>query len=123
MQSHQFFTPVPRFLAMSTNVYQPVKRQEKLSVQVADQLQSSILANELKPGDRLPPERVLCDRFEVSRTVIREAISILEAKGLLTSKGGSGTYVRAIQSGDVADSIGIYISAPSHLVSLEDLIE
>jgi GntR family transcriptional repressor for pyruvate dehydrogenase complex len=123
MQSYQLFVPVPPFLAMSTNVYQPVKRQEKLSVQVADQLQSSILANELKPGDRLPPERVLCDRFDVSRTVIREAISVLEAKGLLTSKGGSGTYVRAIQSGDVADSIGMYISAQSHLASLEDLIE
>ena len=103
--------------------YQPVKRQEKLSFQVADQIQRLILANELKPGDRLPPERDLCDRFEVSRTVIREAISILVAKGLLTSKGGSGSYVKAIQGEHIADSIGMYISTQSQSVSLEDLME
>jgi DNA-binding FadR family transcriptional regulator len=108
---------------LSASTYQPVRRQEKLSVQVADHIQGLILANELKPGDRLPPERVLCDRFEVSRTVIREAISILEAKGLLTSRGGSGTYVRALQSEDVAGSLGMYISTQSHSVSLEDLME
>ena len=108
---------------MLNSGYQPVRRQEKLSFQIADQIRGLILASELKPGDQLPPERVLCDRFEVSRTVVREAISILEAKGLLTSRGGSGTYVRAIQSKDVADSIGMYISTQSQSVSLEDLME
>jgi GntR family transcriptional repressor for pyruvate dehydrogenase complex len=108
---------------MPNSIYQPVKRQEKLSVQVADQIKSLILANELKPGDRLPTERDLCDRFEVSRTVVREAISVLEAKGLLASIGGSGTYVRAIQGEDIADSIGLYISTQCQSVSLEDLME
>jgi GntR family transcriptional repressor for pyruvate dehydrogenase complex len=108
---------------MSDGSYQPVKRQEKLSVQVADQIQGLILASHLMPGDRLPTERELCDQFQVSRTVVREAVSILEAKGLLTSKGGSGTYVRAMQGGDVADSIGMFISTQGQSVSMEDLME
>mgnify|MGYP005842061033 CR=1 FL=1 len=103
--------------------YQPVRRYEKLSVQVAERLQELIASGELRPGDRLPPERVLCDRFQVSRTVIREALSILKAKGLLASKGGSGVFVRAIQGEDVADSIGLFISTQGHSIPIEDLIE
>ena len=103
--------------------YQPVKRPEKLSKQVADRIQGLILASELNPGDRLPAERDLCEQFAVSRTVIREAISILEAKGLLASQGGSGNYVRAIQGEDVSNSIGMYISTQSDSFSLENLME
>lgn len=44
-------------------------------------------------GDRLPSERVLCERFSVSRAVVREAISQLKSEGLATSRAGSGVYV------------------------------
>lgn len=46
-----------------------------------------------KPGDRLPPERELADRLAVSRTLIRQALKLLEASGKLVSRIGSGTYV------------------------------
>lgn len=103
--------------------YHPVKRQEKLSVQVVQQIIDLIVEGKLKEGDRLPPERELCETFCVSRTVIREAISVLEAKSLLESQMGSGTYIRAIKSGDVADSLGLYISTQSDSISMLQLFE
>jgi GntR family transcriptional repressor for pyruvate dehydrogenase complex len=103
--------------------YRPVKRQEKLSVQVADQIMDLIAEGKLQEGDRLPAERDLCDTFDVSRTVIREAVSILEAKGLVSSITGSGTYVRSIQAEDVVNSLGLYISTMSKSVSMMHLLE
>ncbi len=50
----------------------------------------------LEPGDKLPSERTLSDKFGVSRSVIREAIQKLEFYGLLVSKPQSGTFVANI---------------------------
>lgn len=108
---------------MSEISYSPVIRQVKLPYQVADQIQGLILARQITAGDRLPPERDLCEQFKVSRTVVREAIRILEAKGLLTSQGGSGTYVRAIQPSDVVDSIGMYLVTQASSMPYVELME
>ena len=105
------------------NGYTPVKRQEKLSSQVAEQIQQLILSRQLKPGDRLPTERELGETFQVSRTVVREAIRALEAHGLVEPQTGSGTYVRAIQSEDVANSLGMYITTQGQFFTLESLME
>jgi len=61
--------------------------------EVARQLQDHIV-QELKPGDMLPPERELVQRFGVSRSSIRDAIRRLEAVGLLEPRQGIGTVVR-----------------------------
>ena len=105
------------------NGYKPVKRQAKLSNQVADQIQQLILSRDLKPGDRLPTERELGDTFQVSRTVIREAIRSLEARGLVSSRTGSGTYVRAMRGKDVASSLGMFINSQRKPFSLDALME
>ncbi len=47
----------------------------------------------LKPGERLPSERVLAEQFHVSRSSVREAIRSLELQGLVVSKRGSGTFI------------------------------
>lgn len=52
-----------------------------------------ILSGELAPGTRLPPERDLAARFNVSRPTLREAIHVLEALDLLEVRPGGGTYV------------------------------
>ena len=105
------------------NGYKPVKRQAKLSSQVAEQIQQFILSRDLKPGERLPTERELGDTFKVSRTVIREAIRTLEARGLVTTHTGSGTYVRAMQGKDVASSLGMFINSQRKPFSLDALME
>jgi GntR family transcriptional regulator, transcriptional repressor for pyruvate dehydrogenase complex len=60
---------------------------------VALQIRNLIIGGGLKPGDRLPTERALAELFVASRTVIREAIKGLEAKGILEGQAGSGTFV------------------------------
>lgn len=103
--------------------YTPVKRYEKLSNQVAEQITNMILSGALQTGDRLPAERELCATFGVSRTVIREAISIVKAKGLIESNGRNGTSVRTLQGADVANSIGMLITLQGHPATVEDLME
>lgn len=105
------------------NSFIPVVRQSRLSAQVAEQIQNLILQNKLQVGDRLPAERELTEHFQVSRTVIREAIRILEAKGLLESLGGNGTFVRGVNPKDVSDSLGMYISTVGAAITHKDLME
>jgi GntR family transcriptional repressor for pyruvate dehydrogenase complex len=49
----------------------------------------------LKPGDRLPTERVLAEHFKVSRTTVREALTRWQELGLVERRQGSGTYLKA----------------------------
>lgn len=71
---------------------------EKLSSAVVSQIELLILRGVLRPGERLPSERDLADRLGVSRPSLREAISELQAMGLLASKAGSGVYVADVLS-------------------------
>ncbi|WP_017257559.1 FadR/GntR family transcriptional regulator [Pedobacter arcticus] len=68
------------------------------------QLKQLITSGQLKPGDRLPAERVLSEKFGVGRSYIREAILKLEFYGLLKINPQSGTYVAGL-SINVIDSI------------------
>jgi GntR family transcriptional regulator, transcriptional repressor for pyruvate dehydrogenase complex len=65
----------------------------RLSDQVETQIEDLIVSGDFAVGTRLPGERALLQRFSVSRTVIREAISRLESRGLLRVYPSSGTYV------------------------------
>ncbi len=60
---------------------------------VARRLEQAIHKGELKAGERLPSERDLSRRWRISRPIVREGIGMLVAKGLLSRKHGSGTYV------------------------------
>ncbi len=71
---------------------------------IIGQLKQLITSGQLKPGDRLPAERVLSERFGVGRSYIREAILKLEFYGLLKTNPQSGTYVAGL-SINVIDSI------------------
>jgi len=72
---------------------------ERLSDRTAAALRRLILEQALQPGDRLPAERPLAARLGVSRTVLREAIQQLASQGLLATRGGGGSYVRATTVG------------------------
>ena len=71
---------------------------------IIQQLKSLITTGQLKPGDRLPAERMLAERFGVGRGYIREAILKLEFYGLLKTSPQSGTYVSGF-SLKILDSI------------------
>jgi GntR family transcriptional regulator, galactonate operon transcriptional repressor len=70
----------------------PFKRN--LRDQLVEVLGRGIVNGELQPGDILPSEGELLERYSVSRTVLREALQVLSAKGLVDSKQRRGTTVR-----------------------------
>ena len=98
-----------------------IKRQERLSVRAADQLAQMILDHTLPAGSRLPPERRLAESLGVSRTVVREAIRLLEARRLIEARPGAGAVVRGFSSDAVSDSIGLLLGDRHAGVSFEDV--
>jgi GntR family transcriptional repressor for pyruvate dehydrogenase complex len=81
----------------------------RLSDRVADQIKKSILARGMTAGDRLPTEREFAVQFGVSRTVIREAVRSLEARGILTAGPGSGLRVAAVDAASVSESMTLFV--------------
>jgi GntR family transcriptional repressor for pyruvate dehydrogenase complex len=77
-----------------------LRRAEKLSARVSREIENAIVNDEMEPAARLPTESELCHSFGVSRTVVREALQHLAARGLVRSVAGSGSYVA---SSSVAD--------------------
>ncbi|WP_027960791.1 GntR family transcriptional regulator [Halomonas halodenitrificans] len=71
----------------------PPLRQPRLADVITERLEAMILEGSLQPGQKLPPERELAERFSVSRPSLREAIQKLSARGLLISRQGGGTFV------------------------------
>ena len=93
-------------------MFNKVQRQVTLSTRVSDQIQTLIVKSHLQPGDRLPSERELGDSLGVSRTVIREAVRGLSAKGLLeVSPGRGGTTVRLPSAASVSESMTLFLRA------------
>jgi GntR family transcriptional repressor for pyruvate dehydrogenase complex len=72
--------------------YLPVQ-SERLYERIVEQIETAIVAGELKVGETLPPERELAAQFAVSRTAVREAVKILREKGLIEIHPGRGTFV------------------------------
>jgi GntR family transcriptional repressor for pyruvate dehydrogenase complex len=85
--------------------FEPLQRGQRLADRVADAIRQTLLSGELKPGDALPSERELSKQFDVSRTVIREAIRSLSGKGLVQAVGGSGVRVLAVDVDTVGESM------------------
>jgi GntR family transcriptional regulator len=79
-------------------------------LQVLEALEISIERGELKAGEQLPGEAELCRQFDVSRTVIRQALKELEIKGLILRKKGKGTFISEpkIREGLFQELTGFY---------------
>src|SRR5213596_1650457 len=86
-----------------------VERERRLSDKVADLMLRSITSRDLQPGDRLPSERELGEQFGVSRTVVREAVRALVAKGVIEVRSGSGLRVAAVNAAAVSESMSLYV--------------
>lgn len=95
----------------------------RASQDVVRQIRQAILDGRLSPGDRLPPERELTEQFGLSRITIREALRVLEAKGLIEIKVGAagGAYVRNANLDPIRDNLETMIRLQK--VDWLDLIE
>jgi GntR family transcriptional regulator, transcriptional repressor for pyruvate dehydrogenase complex len=92
--------------------------------QVVQQIRDRIRAGTLVSGQKLPTERELAESFGVSRGVIREAIKVLASMGLVESRQGSGTYVRANTVPSISRALTFSVTAEERsLLSLFELRE
>jgi DNA-binding FadR family transcriptional regulator len=96
-------------------------RTGKISELIAQQIKNAILTGVTKPGERLPSERELVERFEASRNSVREALKILEVSGLLLIKRGSGVFVADGNSRSVSDSLSSMLKMQN--VSINELTQ
>ena len=69
-------------------------KNENLSEKVSNEIVQMILRGTLKTGEKLPPEPELANQFGISRGVLREALTILGAKGFVKRTPGQGTFIR-----------------------------
>src|SRR3954454_4666897 len=86
-----------------------VAREPRLSDKGAELLRDGILSRRLPVGTPLPSERELGEQFGVSRTVIREAVRALAAKGIVEARSGSGLRVSQIDEAAASESLSWYI--------------
>lgn len=98
-------------------------RQNRVFQDVVEQIQDAVLEGRLQPGDRLPAERELGSLFGVSRGTLREALRVLEQKGLIEIRlgVGGGVVIRDAGSGPLSESLTLLMR--SQKVSLEHLAE
>ncbi len=92
---------------------------------VVEELANAIISGALAEGEILPTEPVLCERFGFSRTVIREALKMLEERGLARVEQGRGTTVQPRDMWNLLDPVVLRIAlAYDHdLTLLDDLVE
>lgn len=69
---------------------------KRLSDEIYEQIKTLIFLGNLHPGDKLPSERELAEKFEVGRPCLREALNKLSAVGLVEAKKKEGYYVRSL---------------------------
>jgi len=67
---------------------------KKVYMKIVEQVRDLIKEGKLKPGDKLPPEQTLAEKFGTSRPSVREALSALEILGITESRGGKGNFIR-----------------------------
>jgi GntR family transcriptional repressor for pyruvate dehydrogenase complex len=90
------------------SILRPLSR-DTLTKQAADTLRRFILSEGLKAGDALPSERELSDILSVSRNIVREALTVLVAEGLIIKKPGSGIFVTDFDPTTVTPQVAVNI--------------
>lgn len=98
-------------------------KKHRVFQNVIEQVEDAILQGKLKVGDKLPPERELTEILGVSRGTVREALRVLEEKGLIQVKTGAagGAVVSSMPARKVAESLARLIR--SEEVSMSDIAE
>src|SRR5689334_7762832 len=101
----------------------PRTRRARSFDAVLEQLREAILSGRIRPGDRLPGERQLCESFGVGRPTLREALRSLEATGLIEVRPGKGggSYAVTPSESTVGDALAALVRLRG--ASLEDLAE
>lgn len=86
-------------------------QSQKKSTVLAQRIVGEIIGDDMKPGDRLPPEADMCATYGVGRSTIREALRVLENQGVITIKTGpgGGPIVAPFDAGFLAANIALHL--------------
>lgn len=100
------------------------RRPANLAKAVTEELVRQVVRGDYPPGSTLPAEHALCAAFSVSRTVVREAVKVLQEKGLVQIRQGSGTAVLPSTSWNLLDEavLAETIEDDATLGILDDLV-
>jgi GntR family transcriptional repressor for pyruvate dehydrogenase complex len=94
----------------------PVRRM-RVPEEIVDQIRGFIASGELRPGDQLPSERELAERFQVSRASIREALTALQVMGLLErSRNGGGLAARGNHVWFTIAPLTTFLATRGHII-------
>lgn len=85
-------------------------KRDVLSEKIAQSLLTLIKEKQLRPGDRLPPERELAVMMKVSRPSLREALRALQIMNIIYNRQGSGTYVTSLEPERLVEHLDIIFS-------------
>lgn len=101
---------------MTSAIAEPRRRPRTLALELVESIGDRIRDGRIPAGDKLPTEAAIMAEFGVSRTVVREALSKLQASGLVQTRHGIGTFV--VGFGDGAP----FRIAPEQFATLRDVI-
>jgi DNA-binding FadR family transcriptional regulator len=98
-------------------------KRYKIFHSLVEQIEEAIIQGKIKPGEKLPAERELREQFETSRGSVREALRVLEQKGLITIKVGpaGGAVVKPATTDCAVETLALLIKRRN--VPLSDLAE
>lgn len=94
----------------------PIKKK-KLFEEIITAIENYIHVEDISPGDKLPSENELSAIFQVSKTAVREAMSVLQANGIIEKRSGAGIFLKDIGG----ESIGERVT--NHLLNSKELLE
>jgi DNA-binding FadR family transcriptional regulator len=104
----------------------PVK-STKIYEMVMEQIKDIVKKGEVKSGDKLPPERYLSEKLEVSRSSIREALKTLQILGLIETRHGDGNFINSNFENNLLEPLSIVFlllgSKSSDVLELRKIIE
>ncbi len=95
--------------------------KQDLRQRVVGHIVELIRTGNLRPGDRLPPERELVEIFSISRPSLREAMRALSTLGIVESRHGGGTFVTALDARTLLAPLDIFLQLSQ--VNIEDTFE
>lgn len=84
--------------------------QQKAYAGVIEYFRKRIISGDLKPGDKLPPEREIADMLGVSRHSVREAIRIMDMTGVISSRQGSGNYITCEFQKSITETMAMMVA-------------
>ena len=112
---------VYHFLKRGNNRMATKEASPRYYEMVINDIKSMIQRGELRQGQKVPSERELAEKFNVSRVPVREALKILEYMGILDSTQGDGTYVKNYTVEDLIGKLDFAVTATSDTIM--DLLE